>query len=217
MKFQLPQLPYGQGDLKPFLSNEQIEYHYGKHHKAYIDKVNAAIEDQKLGDITLEYIINNHDGKLFENAAQAWNHTFYWMGLTPQSSVPSASGKFADAVTKKFGSTEGLKTKFIESALAVFGSGWTWLVANATGQLDIVNTSNADNPIRLEQSRPLWTCDVWEHAYYVDYRNDRKEYLGRAWSKINWQFVEQNFNLEGVPNMTKLMTAQPAATAGARA
>lgn len=206
MNFRLPHLPWGHADLEPFLSSEQIDTHYFGHHKAYIEKTNNLITQLGLGDVTLEYIIHNQDGKLFENGSQAWNHTFFWMGLTPLTPGPSADGPLINAINKKFGSVEGLKERFVESAANLFGSGWCWLVATPDGDLDIVNTQNADNPIRLERVRPIWTCDVWEHAYYIDYRNDRKEYLSNAWRHVNWDFIERNFLNEEIPNMTRLMT-----------
>ncbi|MBX3023032.1 MAG: superoxide dismutase [Bdellovibrionales bacterium] len=212
MKFRLPHLPFGHAELEPFLSSEQVDTHYFGHHKNYVEKVNQLVIEQGLPDATLEYIINNQDGKLFDNGAQAWNHTFYWMGLTPLTPGPNANGKLMEAINRKYGNLEGLKERFIESAAALFGSGWCWLVATPDGEIDIVNTQNADNPIRLERVRPLWTCDVWEHAYYVDYRNERKEYLRSAWRHVNWEFIERNYSTEEVPNMTRLMT-DPSPTA----
>lgn len=210
MKLQLPKLPFGHAELEPFQSSEQLDTHYYKHHKAYIEQVNLLSEEMNLKTPTLEYIIHNHDGKLFNNAAQAWNHTFFWMGLAPMSAGPNTGGPLMAAIQKKYGSVDGLRERFVDAAASVFGSGWTWLVATPDGELDIVNTSNADNPMRLERVRPIWTCDVWEHAYYIDYKNDRKEYLKRSWRHVNWDFVERNFTTEEIPNMTRLMISSDA-------
>ena len=211
MRFHLPHLPYSHADLEPFMSSEQVDTHYFGHHKAYVDKVNKAVGELNLGEASLEFIIQNYDGRIFDNGSQAWNHTFFWLGLAPHASGPQVDGNFMKAIEKKFGGIEGLRDQFIESALNLFGSGWTWLVRTADGQLDILNTQNADNPMRGERARPIWTCDVWEHAYYVDYRNERKEYLTGAWKHVNWNFVEQNFMAEGVPNMSRHMTEAAAA------
>lgn len=206
MRFRLPHLPFGHADLEPFISSEQIDTHYFGHHKAYVEKTNKLVGELGLEDATLEYLIHNQDGKVFNNAAQAWNHTFYWMGLTPQTPGPDPRSPLMAAINKRFGNLEGLKDRFIDSAANLFGSGWCWLVADPDGGLDIVNTQNADNPMRLERVRPIWTCDVWEHAYYVDYRNERKEYLRGIWRHVNWEFVARNYAAEEIPNMTKLMT-----------
>lgn len=209
MKFHLPRLPFGHAELEPFLSSEQVDTHYFGHHKAYVEQVNKLVVDLGLPDATLEYIIHNQDGKLFNNGAQAWNHTFFWMGLTPLTPGPDVRGPLMTAINKKFGSLDAMKEKFVDSAASLFGSGWTWLVTTPDGEVEIVNTQNADNPMRLERVRPIWTCDVWEHAYYVDYRNERKEYLRSAWRHVNWEFVERNFLTEEIPNMTRLMTDSP--------
>jgi Fe-Mn family superoxide dismutase len=213
MKFQLPNLPYGHNELEPFMSADQLSTHYLKHHKGYVDKVNKAIEEQDLGDPTLEYLIHNQDGSLFDNAAQAWNHTFYWFGLTPETKAPESGKPLLTKIQKKFGGLDGLKAKFTDSATSLFGSGWTWLVATPDGDLEILNTQNADNPLRLERVRPLWTCDVWEHAYYIDVRNERKKYVEGIWSHVNWEFVERNYASESQPNMTQFMSAGQAVPA----
>jgi Fe-Mn family superoxide dismutase len=205
MSYQLPKLPWTPADLKPFLSTDQVETHYSGHHKAYVDKVNKAIVDQKLGNPTLESLILNQEGGLFNNAAQAWNHTFYWYGLAPKAKGPDAGGRFMGAVNKKFGGMDGLRDRFMDAGTSLFGSGWTWIVATKEGDLDIANTQNADNPMRLKGVRPLWTCDIWEHAYYIDYKNVRKTYLERAWEHVNWDFVAANYEGSETPNMSKLM------------
>jgi Fe-Mn family superoxide dismutase len=209
MRFRLPVLPWGSAELQPFLSSEAVECHYFGHHKGYIDKVNELEKKLGLKDVSLEKLILNYDGVIFDNAAQAWNHTFFWLGLAPKSSVPSPNGALMDSVRAQFGTLEGLKERFIESASNLFGSGWTWIVRRAQGDIDILNTHNADNPMRFEDARPLWVCDVWEHAYYIDYRNMRAEFLAGAWKHINWAFVEHNFQLEHTPDMTRLMRNEP--------
>jgi superoxide dismutase, Fe-Mn family len=206
MKFQLPVLHWKKNELEPFLSAEAVEAHYYGHHKAYIDKTNDLIEKLGLENVTLEKIILNYDGALYDNAAQAWNHSFFWLCYTPHPAPVSEPGDLMKAIGAQYGSLEGMKERFIECASNLFGSGWTWLIANDRGEIDFVNTQNADNPIRYEATRPLWTCDIWEHAYYIDYRNQRKEYLEAAWEHVNWRFVEDCFSLKRIPNMSKLMT-----------
>lgn len=210
MQFQLPALPWEKDALEPHISAETVEWHYNGHHKAYVDKVNELTEKMGLEDLTLEKIILNYDGQLYDQAAQAWNHTFYWLGLHPSAAPIDASGDFMKAVNSQFGSIEGMKKHFTDCAANLFGSGWTWLICNERGEIDFINTHNGDNPIRYEASHPLWTCDVWEHAYYIDYRKDRKKYLEGIWKMINWPRVEEYFSLKRIPNMTKLMTARQA-------
>lgn len=213
MKFQLPVLPWKKHELEPFLSAEAVETHYFGHHKAYIDKTNDMIAKLGLENVSLEKIILNYDGALYENAAQAWNHTFYWMGLKPRPGGIQKDGEFMKAIQSQFGSVEGMRDRFIECAGGLFGSGWTWLIASEKGEIDFINTHNADNPIRYEASHPLWTCDIWEHAYYIDYRNQRRDYLEGAWRHIHWPFVEEYYQLKRVPNMSKLMIVDEEATA----
>lgn len=208
MKFRLPVLPWKKNELEPFLSAEAVETHFYGHHQAYIDKVNALTAKMGLENLSLEKIILNYDGNLYENAAQAWNHTFYWLGLKPKPDPIDKNGKFLEAVNAQFGSVEAMMDKFLECGGSLFGSGWVWLIANENGHLEFINTHNADNPIRYEASHPLWACDLWEHAYYIDYRNQRKGYLESAWRHINWPFVEECFRLKKVPNMSKLMTVE---------
>lgn len=208
MKFQLPVLPWKKHELEPFLSAEAIECHYYGHHQAYIDKTNDLTAKLGLDHASLEKIILNYDGALYNNAAQAWNHTFFWMGLKPSSKGISQDSDFMRAIDSHFGSMEEMKAKFLECSGNLFGSGWTWLVSGANGELSFINTHNGDNPIRFENSHPLWTCDVWEHAYYIDYRNQRKEYLEGAWKHVNWEFVEDCFRLKRIPNMSKLMAVE---------
>lgn len=189
--FELPKLPYKMDALEPYLSKETLEYHYGKHHKAYVDKLNTLIKGTQFETLSLEEIIKKADGPLFNNAAQDWNHTFYWHCLTPNSSN-EPSGKLADAIKKKFGSFDNFKKMFVESGIKLFGSGWTWLTKDAKGELEIINTSNAGLPMK-EGKNALLTCDVWEHAYYIDYRNERPRYLEAFWKMTNWDFVAENF------------------------
>jgi len=207
MKFQLPVLPWEKNALEPHISAETIEIHYNGHQKAYVDKVNLLTEKLGLENLTLEKIILNYDGALYDNAAQAWNHTFYWLGLKKNSPPIAPDGDFMKAIDSQFGSIEEFQDRFMECAKNLFGSGWTWLICNENGELNFINTHNADNPIRYEASHPLWTCDIWEHAYYIDYRNKRPKYLEGIWNLVNWPFVEETYRLKRIPNMTKLMTA----------
>ncbi len=190
MSFELPALPYAMDALAPHISQETLEYHYGKHHQAYVNKLNGLVPGTEFEDKSLEDIITNASGGIFNNAAQIWNHTFYWNSLSPNGGG-EPSGKVADAINAAFGSFADFKEKFTTTALTTFGSGWAWLVKGANGKLDIVSTSNAGNPL-CDGKTPVLTCDVWEHAYYVDTRNDRGAYLKNYWELVNWDFVEQN-------------------------
>jgi len=187
MSFTLPELPYAKNALEPHISAETLEYHYGKHHKTYVDKLNGMIEGTEHDGKSLEAIITSASGGLFNNAAQVWNHTFYWNCLSPEGGG-EPQGALADAINRDFGSFENFKEKFTESAIGNFGSGWTWLVRNTDGSLAIVNTDDADTPLTGD-AKPLLTCDVWEHAYYIDYRNARPKYLEAFWNLVNWNFV----------------------------
>ena len=191
MAFELPELPYARDALAPHISEETLDYHYGKHHASYVDKLNAAIEGTDDADKSLEDIIKSASGGLFNNAAQVWNHTFYWNSLSPRGGG-EPEGALADAINSAFGSVDGFKEKFTESAKGNFGSGWTWLVQKADGSLDIVNTDDAETPITEDGVTPLLTCDVWEHAYYIDYRNARPKYLEAFWNLVNWDFAAAN-------------------------
>lgn len=191
MSFELPALPYERDALAPHISAETIDYHYGKHHQAYVTNLNKLIDGTDHSGKSLEEIIRSSDGGLFNNAAQVWNHTFYWNSLSPNGGG-APSGELADAINAAFGSFEEFKEKFTASAAGNFGSGWTWLVKNSSGALEIANTSNAGTVITDESVTPLLTCDVWEHAYYVDYRNARPEYLKNFWEIINWEFAASN-------------------------
>ena len=191
MSFELPALPYERDALAPHISAETIDYHYGKHHQAYVTNLNKLIDGTDHSGKSLEEIIRSSDGGLFNNAAQVWNHTFYWNSLSPNGGG-APSGELADAINAAFGSFEEFKEKFTASAAGNFGSGWTWLVKNSSGALEIANTSNAGTVITDESVTPLLNCDVWEHAYYVDYRNARPEYLKNFWEIINWEFAANN-------------------------
>ncbi|TQV76901.1 superoxide dismutase [Fe] [Aliikangiella marina] len=190
MSFELPPLPYAKDALAPTISEETIDFHYGKHHNTYVVNLNKLVEGTDFAGLSLEEIIKKSDGGIFNNAAQVWNHTFYWNCLSPQATT--ASDDLVGAINAAFGSMDEFKAKFINSATTNFGSGWTWLVKNSAGELEIVNTSNAGCPL-TEDYTPLLTIDVWEHAYYVDYRNARPSYLDAIWNIINWDFVSNNF------------------------
>jgi Fe-Mn family superoxide dismutase len=190
MAYELPPLPYAQDALQPVLSKETLEYHYGKHHQTYVTNLNNLVKGTDFEGAALEDIILKSSGGLFNNAAQVWNHTFYWNCLCPGGAAPS--GELADAINRAFGSMEEFQKQFSASAAGNFGSGWTWLVKNNAGDLEIVNTSNAANPM-TEGKTPLLTIDVWEHAYYIDYRNARPKYLESIWGIVNWASVSANF------------------------
>lgn len=186
MKHELPELPYAIDALQPHISQETLEFHHGKHHQTYVNNLNNLIEGTEFADSSLEDIIKKAPaGGLFNNAAQVWNHTCYWHSMSPNGGG-APSGALADAINKAFGSFDEFKTKFTQSAATNFGSGWTWLVKNADGSLEIVNTSGAGNPM-TDGKTPLLTCDVWEHAYYIDYRNARPAYLEAWWNLVNWE------------------------------
>jgi Fe-Mn family superoxide dismutase len=190
MEHKLPELPYAMDALAPHISKETLEYHYGKHHKTYVDNLNKLIPGTEFEKLSLEEIIKKSSGGIFNNAAQIWTHSFYWNCLSPKGGEPS--GTLADAIKKSFGSSDEFKQKFSQTAITTFGSGWAWLVKNAAGDLEIISTSNAGCPL-TEGKTPLLTCDVWEHAYYIDYRNARPKYVETFWKIVNWDFVAQNF------------------------
>jgi len=189
--FELPKLPYALDALQPSISKETLEYHYGKHHQAYVNNLNKLIPGTEFEKMSLEDIIMKSSGGIFNNAAQVWNHTFYWNCMTPDSQG-KPSGKLAEAIDKKFGSFDEFKKQFTQSATTLFGSGWTWLAKNSDGSLEIINTGNAGLPMK-EGKKALLTCDVWEHAYYIDYRNMRATYVENFWKLVNWDFVAENF------------------------
>jgi Fe-Mn family superoxide dismutase len=190
MQHQLPPLPYALDALQPHISKETLEFHYGKHHAAYVTNLNNLIKGTEFENASLEDIIKKSSGGVFNNAAQVWNHTFYWSSLTPKGGG-QPSGAVAAAISKKWGSFDAFKEAFTKSAIGNFGSGWTWLVKKPDGSVDIVNTSNAATPL-TGTDKPVLTCDVWEHAYYIDYRNRRPDYLGAFWNLVNWEFAAKN-------------------------
>lgn len=192
MEHTLPKLPYDKSALEPRISSETIDYHYGKHHQTYVTNLNKLIIGTEFEQMTLEQIINSSAGGLFNNAAQIWNHTFYWRCLSPDGGG-SPSGDLADAINVAFGSYEKFKETFSTTAVTTFGSGWAWLVKTADGSLEIKSMSNAGNPM-TEGLIPIITCDVWEHAYYIDYRNARPKYVEAFFEMVNWDFAMENFS-----------------------
>ena len=190
MEHQLPALPYSNDALEPVISKETIEYHYGKHHQTYVTNLNKLIVGTEFENLPLEEIIKKSSGGIFNNAAQVYNHTFYWNCLAPKAGGEPA-GKLAEAINEAFGSFDVFKEKFSATAVGTFGSGWAWLVKNAEGKLEIISTSNAGTPM-TEGKTALLTCDVWEHAYYIDYRNARAGYVDKFWDLVNWDFVASN-------------------------
>jgi Fe-Mn family superoxide dismutase len=191
MQHTLPDLPYAMDALAPHISKETLEYHYGKHHAAYVTNLNNLVKGTEFESSSLEDIVKKSTGGVFNNAAQIWNHTFYWHCLSPNGGG-APSGKLAEAINAKFGSYDAFKEAFTKSAIGNFGSSWTWLVKKADGSVDIVNTSNAATPLTT-QDKPLLTCDLWEHAYYIDYRNARPKYIETFWNLVNWEFASKNF------------------------
>jgi Fe-Mn family superoxide dismutase len=192
MEHTLPTLPYALDALQPHISKETLEFHYGKHHQTYVTNLNNLIKGSEFEALDLEQIIRKASGGVFNNAAQVWNHTFYWHCLSPNGGgLPG--GALAAAIDAKWGSFDEFKKAFSQTAITTFGSGWAWLVKTADGSLELVSTSNAGTPLTLEGKRALLTCDVWEHAYYVDYRNKRPDYVAAFWNLVNWEFVSANF------------------------
>jgi Fe-Mn family superoxide dismutase len=189
MSFKLPELPYPKDALAPHISAETLEYHYGKHHQAYVDNLNKLVAGTPHESKSLEDLIKTTEGGVFNNAAQVWNHTFYWYCMKPKGGG-EPKGKIGEAIKKQFGSFETFKEQFSEAAKTQFGSGWAWLVKKADGSLAIEKTGNAGNPM-TSGHKPIMTCDVWEHAYYIDYRNARPKYVEAFWNLVNWEFVEQ--------------------------
>ena len=190
MAIELPALPYDRTALEPHISGETIDYHYGKHHKTYVDNLNKQIEGTEFAELPLEAIIRKAQGGMFNNAAQTWNHTFYWHCLKPNGGG-EPTGKLKDAIDKAFGDFAKFKEEFTKVAVGTFGSGWGWLVQRPDGALALVSTSNAATPLTGEDTQ-LLTCDVWEHAYYIDYRNARPKYLEAFWNLVNWDFAASN-------------------------
>ncbi len=191
MAHELPALPYAMDALEPHISKETLEYHYGKHHNTYVVNLNKLIADSEFASASLEDIVRKASGGVFNNAAQIWNHTFYWNCLSPNGGG-APDGDLGAAIDRDFGSFDAFKDEFSTKAVTLFGSGWAWLVRNGDGSLAIAQTSNADTPLTGDAT-PLLTCDVWEHAYYVDYRNARPKYVEAFWHLVNWEFAAANF------------------------
>lgn len=192
MAIDLPALPYDKDALAPHISEETLEFHYGKHHQTYVTNLNNLISGTSFEDASLESIVARSEGGMFNNAAQIWNHTFYWNSLSPNGGG-APTGALADAINSTFGSLDEFKAEFSKCAVTTFGSGWAWLVKNSDGGIELVSTSNAGCPLTAGQV-PLLTCDVWEHAYYIDYRNARPKYLEAFWALVNWEFAVANFS-----------------------
>ncbi len=208
MHFQLPRLPYSFSALEPFISAMTMQTHYDRHHKAYIEKTNHLLEAPTAwqDELTLEEIVQTSTGALFNNASQAWNHCFFWHCLRPSGgSLPS--GEMAEAIRGGFGSFDRLKQVFTAKATELFGSGYVWLVKDRSDRLTIVTSQNADSPI-VDGDHPLLTLDVWEHAYYLDHRNERKKYVDNFWNIVDWNFVAENLSERGLPNMTQHMVSK---------
>lgn len=191
MEHKLPPLPYAMDALAPNISKETLEYHYGKHHQTYVTNLNNLIKGTEFENASLEDIVKKSSGGVFNNSAQVWNHTFYWHSLSPQGGG-EASGAIGDAIKAKWGDFATFKEAFTKAAVGQFGSGWAWLVKKGGG-VDIVTTGNADTPLKGSDT-PLLTCDVWEHAYYIDYRNARPKYMEAYWKLVNWDFASKNLD-----------------------
>jgi len=192
MTFKQDQLPYDLSALAPFVSEEQMDYHYNKHHASYFKKLNGLVDGKPEADMDLEKVVVKSDGAVFNNAAQAWNHTFFWDCMTP-SDGGKPDGELLTAIESSFGSFDEFKEKFSASAAALFGSGWAWLAKDESGKLEIMPLSNADTPLK-HGKKPILTLDVWEHAYYVDYRNRRPDFIEGFWDVLNWNFVKKRFS-----------------------
>ena len=190
MAIELPPLPYDKNALEPHISAETLDYHHGKHHKAYVDNLNKMIEGTEFAHMPLEEIIRKSQGGVFNNAAQVWNHTFYWNCLSPKGGG-EPTGKLMEAINKAFGDFASFKQQFSDTAIKTFGSGWGWLAQRADGSLALISTANANNLLTSDDTA-LLTCDVWEHAYYIDYRNARPKYVESFWNLVNWEFVASN-------------------------
>ncbi len=192
MSIVLPELPYSKSSLSPHISEETLDFHYGKHHKSYVDKLNVQIQESEWKQATLEEIIKTSKGGIFNNAAQVWNHTFYWNSLSPKGGG-NPQNNLVQSLEKSFGSIDKFKEEFTAAALSQFGSGWAWLVKESNS-LKIVKTSNAETPLTNPNQKALLTCDVWEHAYYIDYRNARNKYMEAFWNLVNWDFINKNLD-----------------------
>lgn len=191
MAFELPKLPYEKNALEPFISAQTLDFHYGKHHQAYVTNVNNLVAGTPFENVPLEIIVREAVGGIFNNGAQVWNHTFYFFQFSP-GGCREPKGKLKEAIDAKFGSFELFKESFSKAAATLFGSGWAWLVKTADGQLEIVQTTNAGNPLR-DGKTPILTCDVWEHAYYLDKQNARPKYIEDFWKVVDWKVISERF------------------------
>ena len=191
MTFELPKLPYAKNALEPYISAKTMDFHYGKHHQAYVNNVNNLVKGTAFENSTLEEIIKSAEGGVFNNGAQVWNHTFYFMQFSPDG-CKDPKDELKVAIESKFGSVEQFKEEFTKAAATLFGSGWAWLVKNKQGELEIVQTSNAGNPLR-DGKTPILTCDVWEHAYYIDKKNLRPSYIADFWKILDWKIISERF------------------------
>ena len=191
MEHTLPPLPFAKNALAPHMSEETLEFHYGKHHQTYVTNLNNLIKGTEFESLSLEEIVKKSSGGVFNNSAQVWNHTFFWNSLSPKGGG-APTGALADAINAKYGSFDKFKEEFAKVAAGTFGSGWTWLVKKTDGTVDIVSTSNAATPLTTD-AKPLMTIDVWEHAYYIDYRNARPKFIEAYWNIVNWDFASKNF------------------------
>lgn len=191
MTFKRPQLPYDLGALSPFVSEEQMDYHYNKHHEAYFKNLNRLVDGKPESDMDLEEIVKRSQGAIFNNAAQAWNHSFFWECMSPNGGK-APKGVLLKALEKDFGSLELFKKELSDKAATLFGSGWAWLAKDQHGKLEIMPLGNADTPLKYGKT-PILTLDVWEHAYYIDYRNERPRFIEKFWDVIHWDFVEKRF------------------------
>lgn len=195
-KYNLPTLPFDTSSLSPFISEETFQYHWGKHHRTYVTKLNQAIEGSEFENLSLEETVKKSKGAVYNNAAQHWNHSFFWNCLSPNSGG-TPTGDILQGLEANFGSFEDFKEQFSQAAATLFGAGWAWLAQNKDGSLEIIPLSNADTPI-TQDKKPLLTLDVWEHAYYIDYRNERPRFIDAWWEVVNWEFVAQNLRSEQV-------------------
>lgn len=192
MPFELPDLPYEKNALEPYISQETLEYHHGKHHAAYVNKLNDLVKGTEFESMSLDDVVKKSEGGIFNNAAQHWNHSFYWKCMAPKSGE-QPTGDLLAAINEAFGSFDEFKQQFTQAGLTRFGSGWAWLVKDSDGKLAICSSANADNPL-TEGKTPIFTCDVWEHAYYIDTRNSRPQYMENFWQVANWDFAMENYN-----------------------
>jgi Fe-Mn family superoxide dismutase len=191
MNFELPNLPYEYDALSPYIGIKTLEFHYGKHHNAYVNNLNNLVKGTKFENASLEQIVKEAEGGIYNNGAQVWNHTFYFFGFDPHGSR-EPSGELANAINKSFGSFDQFKEKFSNAAVTLFGSGWTWLARKVDGSLEIIQESNAGNPLRAGL-KPVLTCDVWEHAYYLDYQNRRPDYIKAFWNILDWDVISGRY------------------------